>query len=211
MINLTIVDDHKMILQGLSAMLKSVPEITSIKTFFESKALFEFLKENTTDVLLLDINMPDKNGLEISKIISNLYPSIKIIALTNYSETNFIKSMMRNGAKGYMLKNSSRDELVEGIKTVMKNEVYLPKQLQEQLLNDNFGVKASKFFIPKLTRREKEVLIAISQEYTNKEIADNLFLSIKTIETHRNNLLQKFSVKNTAGLIKEAYLKGFIN
>lgn len=211
MIKIAIVDDHQLILKGLSEMLKNAKDITVSNVFSEGNSLLEYLKTNQPDILLLDINLPGINGLDICKEVSSQYEKVKIIALTNYSETSFVKNMMRNGAKGYLLKNCSQEELIESIHNVYEGKTYLPQQIQNQLLNESFGEKKQDLFMPKLTRREKEILAEIAKEKTNHEISETLFISVKTVESHRNNLLQKFGVKNTAGLMKEALIKGYIS
>jgi len=210
MINIVILDDHLMVLEGLQTMLKNDKNITVTNTFSQGKDLLDFLKTNTPDVILLDINLPDSNGIDLCKTIFTKKPSIYIIGLSNYSETGFIKSMMRNGAKGYLLKNTTKNELIEAIKTVHSGSNYLPKVLKDKLLNESFGAQTSSF-VPKITRREKEILTCIAEELTNSEIAKKLFISIKTVESHRKNLHQKFGVRNTAGLIKEAFTKGLLS
>ncbi len=210
MIKLIIIDDHTLVLKGIVSMLTDVDNIKICGTFSLGQDLLDYLKKEKPEVLLLDINLPDINGMELCKIITKSYPYIKIIGLTNYSETGFIKSLMKNGAKGYLLKNTSKDELITAINKVSSGEIFLPTVLKNQLLNESFGIKTQKF-IPKLTRREREVLECIAGELTNSETAEKLFISVKTVESHRNNLLQKFAVRNTAGLIKEAYFKGVLS
>lgn len=192
-------------------MLKGNKELKISKTFSKGMELMEYLKDDRPDVLLLDINLPDSNGIDLCKSISKLYPEIRTIGLSNYSETGFVKNMMRNGARGYLLKNTTRKELIMAIKTVYDGETYIPKSLNQKILDENFGKQTSSSFIPKLTRRENEVLQCISQEMTNHEMAEKLFISVKTVESHRNNLLQKFGVRNTAGLVKEAFTKGLLD
>ncbi len=209
MINIIITDDHVMVTKGLKSMLETIDNFNIINIFHTGQVLLDTLETTKPDILLLDINLPDISGLDLCKTINKQYPEIKIIALTNYNEISFVKNMMRNGAKGYLLKNTSQDELVKAIQIVYNGENYLPSSIKDKLLEDSFGVKSNSF-IPKLTRREKEVLEKIAEELTNQEIADTLFISIKTVESHRNNLLQKFEVRNTAGLIKEAYTKGLL-
>ncbi|WP_456437668.1 response regulator [Psychroserpens sp.] len=209
MIKVVILDDHLMVLEGLQTMLKNDKNITITNTFNRGKKLLEFLKTETPNIILLDINLPDSNGIDLCKTITTSYPEINIIGLSNYSETGFVKNMMRNGAKGYLLKNTTKTELIETIKTVHSGKTYLPKVLKDKLLNESFGVQSSSF-VPKLTRREQEILSNIAEELTNNEIAEKLFISIKTVESHRKNLLQKFGVRNTAGLIKEAFTKGLL-
>ncbi len=210
MIDVIVLDDHEMVLKGLESMLKGNKDLNMAKAFTRGKELMEYLKVNRPDVLLLDINLPDSNGIELCRSISKLYPEIRTIGLSNYSETSFIKNMMRNGARGYLLKNTTRKELIQAIQIVYDGGTYIPRSLNQKILDENFGKQTSSAFIPKLTRRENEVLQCIAQEMTNQEIGDNLFISIKTVESHRNNLLQKFGVRNTAGLIKEAFTKGLL-
>jgi len=190
-------------------MLQGHESVKVASTFSTGKDLEESLREEEFDVLLLDINLPDSNGIDLCKSVSRKYPDIKIIGLSNYSETGFIKNMMRNGAKGYLLKNTGKEELVNAIEEVQRGNTYISRDLNQKILNESFG-HHSDSFIPKLTRREKEILQCISHEMTNQEMADSLFISIKTVESHRNNLLQKLGVRNTAGLVKEAYLKGLL-
>lgn len=213
MIKVAIVDDHQLILKGLTEMLKTAENLQVIEVFKDGESFLEFIKttENRPNVILLDINLPGVNGLDICKEVTTTFNDVKIIALTNYNETSFVKSMIRNGAKGYLLKNCSQKELTDSIKEVYEGNTYLPQEIQDQLLMESLGEKVSTSFMPRLTRREKEVLTEIAREKTNFEISKELFISIKTVETHRNNLLQKFRVKNTAGLIKKALLKGYIS
>lgn len=210
MISIAILDDHTMVLKGLESMLEQSDSIKISQTFNIGQDLLDFLKNKSIDVLLLDINLPESNGIELCGTITKLYPEIAIIGLSNYSETSFIKNMMKNGAKGYLLKNTTKNELIEAIKTVHYGDTYLPEKLKTKLLNESFGGQTSSF-IPKLTRREKEILQCIADELTNNEIAEKLFISAKTVESHRNSILQKFGVRNTAGLIKEAFVKGLLS
>ncbi len=210
MIEIIILDDHMMVLRGLQAMLKDNDKVIVKKVFSRGSDLMEYLVDNSAHVLLLDINLPDNNGIDLCKSISKMYPRLKVIGLSNYSDSSFVKSMMRSGAKGYLLKNTSKDELIEACQTVVNDELYLSKVLKNNLLNESFGERKSSF-IPILTRREKEILECIGNELTNNEIAKLLFISTKTVESHRNNLLQKFGVRNTAGLIKAAIVKGLLS
>lgn len=210
MIRTVILDDHLMVLEGLNSMLEGHKTIMIESVFNKGKDLLNYLESNSPDVLLLDINLPDSNGIELCGIITKKYPSIAIIGLSNYSETNFIKNMIINGAKGYLLKNTTQIELIEAIRTVYTGEQFISTQLKSKLINESFGTGA-KSFIPKLTRREHEVLQFIANELTNNEIADQLHISTKTVESHRKNLLQKFGCRNTAGLIKEAFTKGLLS
>lgn len=210
MIQLAIVDDHSMVLRGIETMLEDSDEIAICATYSLGKQLLGDIEDAMPQVLLLDINLPDSNGIDLCKILHKKYPELAILALSNYSETGFIKSMLRNGAKGYLLKNTGKPELIKAIKSVYAGNTYLPRGVQDILLNHTIGTTETGF-IPKLTRREKEVLTLISEEHTNQEISELLFISAKTVETHRNNLIQKMGVRNTAGLIRVALEKGLLN
>lgn len=209
MIRVAILDDHNMVLKGIETMLEDSDIISIVATYSLGKQLLNDIENKMPNVLLLDINLPDSNGLDLCRELSKQYPELAILALSNYSETGFIKSMLRNGAKGYLLKNTGKQELITAIKTVHEGNKYLPRGVQDILLNDSIG-GAQTSFIPKLTRREKEVLNLIAEEHTNQEISEILFISSKTVESHRNNLIQKLGVRNTAGLIRVALEKGLL-
>lgn len=211
MIEVAILDDHNMVLRGIETMLEDSDTIKITATYDRGKQLLENIANNLPNVLLLDINLPDSNGMDLCKELTKNYPTLAIIALSNYSETGFIKNMLRNGAKGYLLKNTDKQELITAITTVYKGDNYLPRGIQDILLNDSIGDTSQITFIPKLTRREKEVLNLIAKEHINQEIGELLFISTKTVESHRNNLIQKLGVRNTAGLIKVAIEKGLLS
>ncbi len=211
MIKVSILDDHQMVLRGIETMLEDVDEIKIIAAYGLGMELLDNIANNLPDVLLLDINLPDSNGLDLCKKLTLMYPNVGIIGLSNFSDTSFVKNMMRNGAKGYLLKNTDRKELIIAIRMVDKGNIYLPQNIQEILLNESIGNTVHNTFIPKLTRREKEVLNLIAKEHINQEIAELLFVTTKTVESHRNNLIQKLGVRNTAGLIRVAIEKGLLD
>ena len=212
MINLIIVDDHLLVQNGLKDMLKDQINLNIQATFIYGKNLLLYLEENEVDIILLDINLPDSNGVQLCKKIMKIYPNIGIIGLTSSNDTNFIRAMMRNGAKSYLLKNTSKQELLEAINMVYAGKSYLPKSLRNKLLDEDMGLSIhNNGAIPKISKREREILNLVAKEHTNNEIADLLFISIKTVETHRRNLLHKFDSRNTAGLIKKAMELGVIS
>ncbi len=211
MIKVAILDDHNMVLRGIETMLEDSDTIKVIATYNRGRQLLENISNDLPNVLLLDINLPDSNGMDICKELTKKHPELAIIALSNYSETGFIKNMLRNGAKGYLLKNTDKQELITAITIVSKGTNYLPRSIQDILLNDSIGNPSQVTFIPKLSRREKEVLNLIAKEHINQEIAEILFISTKTVESHRNNLIQKLGVRNTAGLIRLAVEKGLLD
>lgn len=210
MIQIAITDDHQIVIEGIRTMLKSNKEIVVSQSFNSIKETLDGLLP-TLQVLLLDINLPDGNGITACKEILQKFPDLKIIALTNFEDVSFIKQMIKNGAMGYLLKNTDKSELALAIKTVLNGERFLPPKIQQMLLNESLGKPAnSSFFVPKLTSREKEILNLIIKEFTTEEIAEKLFVSVKTVESHRSNLIQKLGVKNSAGLVRVAFEKGLI-
>lgn len=209
MIQIAITDDHTIVIEGIKTMLKSNKEIEVVQSFENLKDTFEQL-DPSVEILLLDINLPDGNGIQACKELLEKYSHLKIIALTNFEDSIFIKQILKNGALGYLLKNTSKTELTEALKQVQLGNRYLPKNISDILLNDSIGLENSNYFIPKLTTREKEILALIIQEFTTEEMAKKLYVSTKTIESHRSNLIQKLGVKNTAGLVRVAFEKGLI-
>ena len=205
MINVAIADDHSIVLNGLQKILALHTDIKVTDVYLNGDSLLEGLEIKQPDVLLLDIQMPGKNGIELAGIISKKFPDVKMIALTNVDILVQVKKMLQKGCLGYLLKDASPEILVEAIKTVHTGEQFLYESLSKQLVNNFFSQNSKQ-----LTRREKEILQLITEEHTNQEIADKLYLSLRTVENHRNNLLQKLDVKNTAGLVKIAIQEGLV-
>lgn len=200
-IKVFLIDDHPMIIEGLKSSLNNTDTVDVVGAAINAFEGITFLKKNQVEVVLLDINLPDINGVEVCGKIRNEFPEVKVIALTTFNQYDYISEMMQSGASGYVLKNATREELVEAIHAVKANKKYFSSEVTETLLQRS-GDTASK--IPKLTRREKEILALVAQGLTNQEIADKLFISILTVISHRKNLLTKFEVTNTAALISFA-------
>lgn len=209
MIDIAITDDHSIVIEGIRTMLKPSKDLNVLQSFHTIADALSQL-DASVKVLLLDINLPDGNGVTACKEILKKFPSLKIIALTNLEDTVFVKQIIKNGASGYLLKNTDRNEIASAIATVLAGDRYLPTKIREQLLNESLGKVESQYFVPKLTSREKEVLQLIVDECTTDEIAEKLFLSVKTVESHRSNLIQKLGVKNSAGLVRVAFEKGLL-
>jgi DNA-binding NarL/FixJ family response regulator len=163
-----------------------------------------FLQQQQPDVILMDINLPDKSGIDLCKEVKAKYPTIQIVGLSSFNQQSFIQKMLDNGASGYVLKNATREELMEAVETVMQGRKFLSQEAVSTILKN----EDSK--IPVITRREKEVLLLIAEGLTNHEIGDKLFISTTTVDTHRKNLMAKFEVKNTAALIRMAAQYKFI-
>ncbi len=206
MIRVFIIDDHKMFIDGISLLLQENKEIALQGYATGVQEGIQYLNNNPIDVLLLDINMPDINGIEACKIITSDFPAVKIIVITMHKESSLIKLMLGKGVKGYILKNAGQTVLVEAIQKVHEGQVYLDEAVNNIVINSmlNRKGKQSKSPFPTLTRREKEILNLILEEHTTQEIADKLFISFGTVETHRRNMMIKTGARNTAGLVRVA-------
>jgi DNA-binding NarL/FixJ family response regulator len=163
-----------------------------------------FIQNQQPDVLLLDINMPDKSGIELCAEIKKEFPAIHILGLSSFNQLSYIQKMLQNGASGYLIKNAGKDEILEAIEMVMNGEKFLSSEAAT-VIRENKNTN-----VPVITRREKEVLQLIAEGYTNNLIAEKLFISTTTVDTHRTSLLSKFEVKNTANLIRVCAQMGYI-
>ncbi len=206
-VNILIVDDHQLILNGISDMLRSVKHFKIIGRASNGKEAIEKVISLQPDVIFMDISMPIMNGIEATGIISKQFPNIKILALTQHEESEYVQQILSLGGSGYLLKNSRKEEFVDAIVAVMEGKRYLSRQISDQMINDLLSPKAEVKEVSKLvplTRREKEIIIKIADELSNQEIADELFISLRTVETHRRNIMQKLKVKSVVSLIKYA-------
>ncbi|MET3875887.1 response regulator transcription factor [Chitinophaga sp. OAE865] len=209
-IKLAITDAHLLVISGIKAMLAPFPHISIVYESNRAGALMAALPAVQPDVLLLDIQMPEIDGISLCRQVKKKHPHIKVIALSSFMDPHYIKQMLRNGAAGYLLKSTDPETLLRAIEEVHAGERFLDDAVKHPLLNEAIaGRKRSSYEIP-LTRREEEILKLIAEEYSNQEIADLLFISLRTVETHRLNLTQKLAVKNTAGLVKEALKRGIV-
>ena len=205
MLKLFIIDDHQLIIEGIHSLLESEKEIEWLGSAKTPDELMQFLKSKQPDVLLMDINLPQKSGLDLCKEVKLKYPSIRIIGLSTSDQPSVIRRMIDNGASGYLLKDASKNEIIEALHIVSTGKTYINFSVA-QVLKNNMPTEN----LPILTRREKEVLEHISNGLTNQEIADKLFLDVTTINSHRKNMLTKFNVKNTAVLVKIALSNNLI-
>lgn len=199
-----IVDDHYMVIEGIRSLLLGDESLEWTGHATTAESCLAFLQQQQPDVLLMDINLPDKSGIDLCKEVKLRYPAIQVIALSSFNQLSFIQKMIDNGATGYVLKNATREELKEAIEAVMSGNTFLSREAAASIEN------AKDSGIPIITKREKEVLVLISEGLTNTAIAEKLFISVTTVDTHRKNLLTKFQAKNTATLIKWASQYEFI-
>lgn len=202
-IKLFIVDDHYMIIEGITSMFQYEETVEIIGHAKDARSCMAFLQRLLPDVILLDINLPDKSGIEICLDIKRLYPSVKIIALSTFNQNSYIQNMLENGASGYLLKNTTKTEMLEAMQVVLKNKQYMSKEAAESIKNMDRDR-------PVITRREKEILKLLANGMTSFEIGQQLFISPTTVDTHRKHLLKKFNANNTAILIKNATQYDFI-
>lgn len=198
-----IVDDHYMVIEGIRSLLQNEKDIEWMGHATNAASCIGFLKLQQPDVILMDVNLPDQSGTDLCKQVKQLYPGVFVIGLSTFNQQPVIRNMMDNGASGYVLKNATKEELLEAIQAVSAGKTFLSfdaaLSLREQVSD-----------MPLISRREKEVLILIADGFTNAEIAEKLFISVPTVNTHRKSLLAKFNVTNTAGLIKLAVKHNFV-
>lgn len=199
-IKVFLVDDHQMVIEGIKSLLLGEDCIKHIGCTNTAEKCLQFFKTATCDVILMDINLPDKSGIELCKIITEKYPKVKVIALSTHNQGTYVRKMIESGANGYLLKNAGKHEILKAIQTVTQGNNYLTFEAERALKYEN--ELQSK--LPKLTKREKEVLILIAEGFTNAQISEKLFISIDTVDSHRKNLHTKLEVKNTAMLLKFA-------
>jgi DNA-binding NarL/FixJ family response regulator len=212
-IKIGLVDDHNLFREGIKALLLSTKNIEMVLEAVSGKDLLIQLKTTVPDLVLLDLDMEDMNGIEVTKVISQDYPNVKIIILTMHKEERMIAYMMEIGAHGYLLKDTNQAELTEAIEKVYHNGFYFNPRIASAMLK---GLKDKSKNEPELgnsfqlTKREIEVLHLIAEELTTTEMAEKMFLSERTIEGYRKNLIMKMGVKNAAGLVLKAIKHGLL-
>jgi DNA-binding NarL/FixJ family response regulator len=213
-IKIALAEDEALFRKGISFILQREKAFEVIFEAENGIELLGFLKKKTAhpDIVLMDLKMPDLNGVEATRAITQDYPEIKVIALTSYETKAFIANMIHIGAASYLLKNTSSKELVATIKEVAANGFCYNNRIVEVLKEDSATLKKNQrlSFDEPLTKREKEIVKLVCQQYNTKEIAEKLFINHRTVEGHRNNLLQKTGSKNVAGLVVYAVLNEIV-
>jgi DNA-binding NarL/FixJ family response regulator len=201
MIKVILTEDHPLVIEGVKAMLENETEVNCIATCNTGDMLRHLLQKHQPDIVLMDINLPDINGIELCKEVKKAYPCIGIIALSINNHPSVIRQMTESGANGYVLKDAGKQEILSAIKAVAQHKSFFSRSVALALRSHGNQL------LPSLTRREKEVLELISDGFTNREIAEKLFVDISTVDSHRKNMLSKYDVKNTSALIKLAITK----
>lgn len=201
--NLIIVDDHKMFRSGLQFLLSNIPNIKVIGEASNGLEFMEIAENEPIDIALMDINMPEMNGIEATKLAMEKYPNMKVIVLSMHGEEEYYDQMLDAGVKGFLLKNSDADELIAALEAVIAGKSYFSQELLVDIL-DQKRLHKLRTDIVKLSQRELEVLKLICDGYSNAEIAEQLFISHRTVDRHRANLLSKTGCKNSTSLVMYA-------
>lgn len=209
-IKIAIADDHPLVINGLHHILGNCTDMEVIGSYPSGKELLADLLVRQPDVRLLDISMPGQTGDELAEVISEKYPDVKMLALTNLDNVYYIKNMLRKGVHGYILKTTREEILLNAIRSVHRGEQFLEPVLKEKVVHDALLAKRQVAANPILSRREKEVLQFIASNLTSQQIADKLFVSKRTIDNHRLSLLMKLDAKNVAALVKKGIQMGLI-
>jgi DNA-binding NarL/FixJ family response regulator len=210
-IRIVLADDHEIFRDGFAVLLKKQNEILLVGEASDGKELLRVTEKLEPDVILTDIKMPVMDGIEATRILSERFPHIYVIALSMFNDDNLVLDMMEAGARGYLLKNAHKNEIIEAIKTVHNHEMYYCKQTSNKLIHllakSNSGL-TKQSLRPKFTAKETEVILLICREFSNTDISTKLCLSIRTIEGYRKKIQEKMKVKNTAGIVVYAIKNG---
>ena len=205
-INIHIADDHKIMIDGIKAVLKTDSSIQVVGESLNGIQVIDWYKTNTSDVLILDINMPELDGLDVLRGLKGKKRSPKIIVLSSYDDIKLIREVLKMGASGFLAKNCAGESIIEAIKTVFSGEQYFSESVKKRIYSDFTGQPSGVDVVPEgtfyneLTNRETDVLRLIANEMSSKAIALALSISVNTVETHRKNLIKKLNVKNVVGL-----------
>lgn len=205
-INILVADDHEILRYGVVTYLASSDGINVVGEASTGDECIELYKEHHPDICILDISMPKKNGIETAKALREINPDVKILILSMHIDKDILNDVLEAGINGYLLKNTEKADLLQAIRSVMKGQQVFSEPISK-LITDSYLDKANgakKELDVNITKREREILELIVEGYTSQEIADKLYISPRTVDTHRFNLMQKLDIKNTAGLVRFA-------
>ncbi|MEZ4776410.1 MAG: response regulator transcription factor [Bacteroidia bacterium] len=206
-IRVFIVDDHPMVVEGIKSLLEAAEGFVIAGTANSGSEAIQKIEELLPDVVLADINLPDMTGIDLCKQIKLVRPDIRVLGLSNFKERSYITRMIESGASGYLLKNIPGKQLEAAVRMAFEGQMYMDMEVMQMIVRPD---STDPNLIPRMTTREKEVLNLIAEGLTNGEIGEKLFISPLTVDSHRKNLLAKFSVKNTAALVKFAISNNLI-
>jgi DNA-binding NarL/FixJ family response regulator len=212
-ISLAIADDQQLFRKGLIALLADYPGISVTIEASNGQDLLSQLEDQSADVVLLDLQMPHMNGIETTQKLHKKNPDTKILILTSHNEEELIKHLILSGAHGFLLKDNTLETIVEAISGVTENGYYFNERVSKEMVSDLMSKYSIRpvFNQVSLSARETEIVRLMSQEYTNKEISEKLSISVRTVETHRDHILQKTNAKNSVGIIMYAYRNNIIS
>lgn len=214
-IRIHLADDHQILIDGISTLLQTIPHYEVVGFSLNGSTIYDDVTNNKSDILVLDINMPEKDGIEVIKEFSEKGFPCKVIILSSYDDLKLIKEIMKLGASGYLTKQCAGENIVEAIEAISRGEEYFCKSVREKIFNsltkNNPKLNKSEPDTNSiLTGREIEIITLISLEYSGKEISEQLFISVNTVETHRKNIMKKLDAKNTISLVKYALKNNLI-
>lgn len=206
MIRLILIDDHKLILDGISALLESESEIMVVGEFQDARRAIDYLDKNAVDLILTDLDMPQMNGEEVVEFCKAKFPSTKIIVLSMHNEKSVIKHLIQLGADGYLVKSAGKEEILKAIRNVHTGSKFFSDEVMQSLIQeDKIAAPTNDPALKILSEREIEVIKHIANGMSSKEIGDQLFISPRTVETHRNNICKKLDIQGVAGIIRFAF------
>jgi len=205
-----LVDDHKIMREGISALLRRYSEFEVVGQAADGRQALEMASQLKPDIIIMDVGMPNLNGVDATKQLLSMNPDLKIMALSTHSDGAVVAKMIKAGAKGYILKESAFEELIEGLNTLQDDRTFLCNKISKVVFSEYVGMVTNSKVIngDGLTGREREVLQLVAEGHTTKEIAEILNLSTKTIDSHREHIMQKLGIRNIAGLTKYAIREG---
>lgn len=215
-IRVALVEDHQLVRDGIRSLLTNLPNIEVVAESDCAKSMLNLIEGAKPDVLLVDISLPEMSGIELARVVTTTYPSIRVIILSMHTEQEYIFNSLRNGAKGYLHKSISREELIEAIEQVYGGSEYFSKEVSGIILKSYLRQiknpeRVDEYEDKKLTPREMEILRMVAQGYSNQLIADKLFISVRTVESHKNHIMQKLELTTTVDLVKYAIKNGIID
>ncbi len=214
-IRVILADDHTLIRSGIKMLLRDAPDITVIGEASDGEEAIRCTRELKPDVIVIDLSMPKMSGIEAIRIIRKKYPSVKVLVLTMHENEEYVLQIFKAGASGYVIKTAGKEELTVAIRTVAKGERYFSSRVSEVLAEGFTRREEGRRQIEgsddvPLTRREKEILTLVAEGFTNQEIGKKLFISHRTVDTHRTNIMQKLDIHDVANLVRYAVQRGIV-
>ncbi len=206
-VKVVLVDDHRIVLDGLVSLLESDPDFVILAALQSGEDVLEFFKKDQPDILVTDYSLPGISGLELTRMVKRDYPDVKVVALSMHDEAHLVKGILKEGVDGYLLKNIQQFELKNALKQIMLGMPYVSPEITKLLMQD---LNRSDGNADLLTDRERDILRLIAKEFSNKQIAEELFISERTVETHRKNIFRKTNTTSLVGLIKFAFANHLI-